>query len=117
MSKVLFVSVMGRDCTLNGVTSGKSGVYLDMDDHQDIYSCPSGTPDLVLIVNKNPQGVSRGDLVVHSKTREVHSVYAAPYVYGVVRTEGGMFGGHYIITSDSRFPYESPIPVHDRFEW
>jgi hypothetical protein len=27
-----------------------------------------------------------------------------------------MFGGNYISTSDSRFPSDQPIPVHDRFE-
>lgn len=29
---------------------------------------------------------------------------------------GPMFGGCYITSSDSRFPGEYPIPVHDRFE-
>jgi hypothetical protein len=34
---------------------------------------------------------------------------------GTPRT-GGMFGGNYIESSDSRFPTTAPIPVHDRFE-
>jgi hypothetical protein len=34
---------------------------------------------------------------------------------GTIR-KGGMFGGNYISTSDSRFPTSAPIPVHDRFE-
>lgn len=29
---------------------------------------------------------------------------------------GPMFGGNYISTSDSRFPCDYPIPVHDRWE-
>ena len=29
---------------------------------------------------------------------------------------GPMFGGNFIYTSDSRFPNDYPIPVHDRFE-
>ncbi len=29
---------------------------------------------------------------------------------------GGMFGGNFVHTSDSRFPSDYPIPVHDRFE-
>jgi hypothetical protein len=29
---------------------------------------------------------------------------------------GPMFGGNFIYSSDSRFPSNYPIPVHDRFE-
>lgn len=29
---------------------------------------------------------------------------------------GPMFGGSFIYTSDSRFPNDYPIPLHDRFE-
>lgn len=29
---------------------------------------------------------------------------------------GPMFGGNYVSTSDSRFPSDYPIPVHDRYE-
>ena len=29
---------------------------------------------------------------------------------------GPMFGGHFIHTSDQRFPCDYPIPLHDRFE-
>jgi hypothetical protein len=29
---------------------------------------------------------------------------------------GGMFGGRWIHTSDSRFPISGPVPVFDRFE-
>lgn len=29
---------------------------------------------------------------------------------------GPMFGGTFIHTSDSRFPFDYPIPLHDRFE-
>ena len=47
--------------------------------------------------------------------------YAEPLVKPA---DGGcqMFGGNYIMTSDSRFPHQNglttayPIPVHDRFE-
>ena len=27
-----------------------------------------------------------------------------------------MFGGNFVYTSDSRFPSDYPIPIHDRFE-
>ena len=29
---------------------------------------------------------------------------------------GPMFGGNYIYSNDSRFPSDTPIPLHDRFE-
>jgi len=29
---------------------------------------------------------------------------------------GGMMGGSFIWTSDSRFPADHPVPLHDRFE-
>jgi len=34
----------------------------------------------------------------------------------LIRTEGYMFGGNFIYTSDSRFPGVGPIPIHDRQE-
>lgn len=44
---------------------------------------------------------------------EREHVYAVPY--GM--PEGGsMFGGCFIYCSDSRFPMEYPIPLHDRVE-
>lgn len=30
---------------------------------------------------------------------------------------GPMFGGTFIYTSDSRFPADYPLPLHDRYEW
>ena len=42
-----------------------------------------------------------------------------PYVHAVPASLKGkqvMFGGNYITTSDSRFPNQYPIPVHDRVE-
>lgn len=29
---------------------------------------------------------------------------------------GPMFGGNFLYTSDSRFPSDYPIPIHDRYE-
>ena len=42
-----------------------------------------------------------------------------PYVHAVPASLKGqqvMFGGNYIVTSDSRFPNQYPIPIHDRVE-
>lgn len=42
-------------------------------------------------------------------------VRAVPVIDGKPKT-GGMFGGNYISTSDSRMPVHGPIPLFDRFE-
>jgi hypothetical protein len=31
-------------------------------------------------------------------------------------TRLGMMDGHYLESSDSRWPFSSPVPIHDRFE-
>lgn len=33
-----------------------------------------------------------------------------------IQAENNMFGGNFIYSSDSRFPSQYPIPVHDRVE-
>jgi hypothetical protein len=32
------------------------------------------------------------------------------------QANGPMFGGNFISSSDSRFPFHYPLPIHDRFE-
>lgn len=39
--------------------------------------------------------------------------YAKPVVHEHRHT---MFGGNFIYSSDSRFPFDYPIPIHDRVE-
>lgn len=34
-----------------------------------------------------------------------------------VGRSGGMAGGTFVYTSDSRFPFDYPLALHDRFEW
>ena len=53
------------------------------------------------------------DYVSEHRVCRVRAVPVAPD--GSPRT-GGMFGGHYITSSDSRFPISGPVPVFDRFE-
>lgn len=47
--------------------------------------------------------------------------YLTAYVYGpngelLDGPKGAMFGGCFVYSSDSRFPYDYPVPLHDRFE-
>ena len=95
----VFVGIMGPDCTNYGVTSGKTNA------------------DLVL------DGEPTSDQITHAKKSETPLLQLKPRRVGTIpmavpygETGYPMFGGHWIYTSDSRFPFEHPIPVHDRFE-
>ena len=97
----LMVEVMGTDCTNGGATSGKAHAFLVL----------TGEPE--------PQ---REDLPLALRfpylflrpRRRSQIPMAVPV--GTDKDEYPMFGGHFIYTSDSRFPFEHPIPVHDRYE-
>lgn len=106
----LLVFIMGDDCTNRGATSGKSDAVLINVDGP--FRPSEHTPALALVEDDGPTGYL--NVRKHSVTAEVHRVKACPVVDGEVRC--GMFGGHFVHTSDSRFPYSSPIPVFDRFE-
>ena len=143
--KGLTCSIMGTDCTAGGVTSGHKTALLIGDGISGPFGQTDDTPTLVLEYDLDPQGARAGQLSVAnvswiralmgkgdwetgvstfecmgedwaSKHRIVNVVARPLGPDGKPRT-GGMFGGHYIKTSDSRWPVTSPIPVHDRFEY
>lgn len=72
----------------------------------------SSTHDRVLLVGEDipPVSESREDIPVVNLVRRT--------VFGRerIQVENGMFGGNFVYTSDSRFPSQYPIPVHDRTE-
>ena len=107
--KGLMVSIMGSDCTNGGATSGKDHAVLEVKGCEVFNSGPDA-PALVLLEDDGCTGY----LNVTKNENEVHRVKAVPIIDG--KPKAGMFGGNFIITSDSRFPYSSPIPVFDRFE-
>lgn len=102
----VYRGAQGNDCTLNGVTSKHNAVLLvgpDVDGpFKVIGSIDGNTPVLYLHSWTSTE-----------KGKEVISYYASP------DSENGMrycFGGNFIYTSDSRFPSNSAIKVHDRCE-
>lgn len=98
MRKGLLVFIMGQDCTNNGVTSAKTKAILTGGRMPEIFEPDQHAPELVLHSHN-------GRLIavpVESK--------AGP------DDVGPMFGGHWVYTSDSRFPVDHPIAVFDRFE-
>ena len=99
MSKGLLVSIYRSDydCKLN-VLYGKKKAVLTGFGIPEIFTPSEECPELVLMVPKGKYNYCEPNLA----TPEGHTSY--------------MDGGSFISTSDSRFPYEGAIPVHDRTE-
>ena len=132
----LMVEIMGDDCTNHGVTSGgRSHCILVGDGIKAPFSGNPETPLLTLVIDWEPRGCAAGymmlakpeflkrigklspdpflDYAAKHRAVRVRAVPVGPD--GKPRT-GGMFGGHFISTCDSRFPISGPVPVFDRFE-
>ena len=98
LKKVLIVDIMGTDCTNNGVTSGKTDAYL-----------------------LNDEGPFEVDIESENLRFPILELCEGPYnTINVKPINTGnkwyMFGGHFVYSSDSRFPSHQPIHVHDRHE-
>lgn len=126
----LLVEVMGRDCTNSGATSGKRKAILIGPGVPEIFNPSPDAPALYLIADTAPVGAAAGSLQLASTgwaeemglprgrhCAEAHTVRVRAVPLGPDGPVlGGMAGGHYIHTSDGRFPTHAPIPVHDRIE-
>lgn len=99
------------DCTANGVTSKHWGVALfsaDSTNEEIEEYCKTNNVDrtscLRVVVRENP---------IYGNYAEV--VFKTPASTGTY-----MFGGNYVVTSDSRYSeiagMKHPLSVHDRFE-
>ena len=78
-----------------------------------------------LLVGENILKVFEASLDLPAVTIQVKLVYERRYYYAVPLDEDGepldkrfrvMNGGCFIWSSDSRFPFRYPIPLHDRLE-
>jgi hypothetical protein len=87
------------------------------------FNCTMGvtsTHDTVLLVGEGIPGVSESDgmdlpilKVVRRNICGREHIHAEP----IEDPKGNrMFGGNFVYSSDSRFPSDYPIPVHDRVE-
>ena len=96
----IFVDIIGRDCTNNGVTSGEINAFLVLEkgvSYDEEHLKEHHFPILRLVSGFG----SRKLMAVQYHSANEHRF---------------MFGGHFIYTSDSRFPSDQPIHVHDRME-
>lgn len=108
-SNKLFCSVIGSDCTNHGVTSGKSHVTVEC-----VPGADSGA-DLQVSINYDYKPLRAGYLVVVEDRRSEPRI-ARVMAWPANKERPGMFGGNFVKTSDSRFPFATPIPVFDRYE-
>ena len=96
----VYKKVKGGDSTANGLTSHKTDLMLVFDGVQSPFTVQEGEDYLVL------------------KTK---SFRGKKYKYCVPKSildsgNHSMFGGNFVYSSDSRFPNDYPLPVHDRVE-
>lgn len=88
------------DCTLGGVSSKHARFILTgLGKDSEIFEPDAENPELRLV-------------------KKAYSFGTHYYAVPADKPDGGMFGGNYIDTSDSRFKAVCgyPIPIHDRFE-
>lgn len=93
------------DCTNDGISASQERLYLVCD--QGFHDLPDGDPRLIRLVKRSFHGGESAHLSVEPVNDPR---------YGDGKHVGPMFGGNFVYTSDSRFPSDYPIPIHDRFE-
>lgn len=86
------------DCTNKGISSYVDGLYLIV---------PDGFCDMP---EEDPRVMEVRHIGDHAYVTSVHPFCAPDAVIGP------MMGGNFVYSSDSRFPSEYPLPVHDRWE-
>ena len=98
-----------NDCTNGGISSRHKTLYLLCEDQEKAQKeawnwskVDENDERLIKIVRSTPCGRPY--------------VHAEPVNDPNKREIGYMFGGNFIYTSDSRFPENYPIPLHDRSE-
>lgn len=95
------------DTTNNGLSSKVSNAYL-------VWDVDPLNEDQILEDFYNEKGE---DFFV-AKERSIFGKYSMIVVPYTIWKSGkhSMFGGNFLYTSDSRFPSEAPIAIHDRVE-
>ena len=101
----VYKSPMG-DCTNKGISYQRDTLILISWEptHHHVFKCPkmfsgNGTNSVKIVPGNVPEYVKA--IPVKEKSKN---------------DLGPMFGGNFIYSSDSRFPFKYPIPIHDRYE-
>lgn len=97
----IYQNKRGRNCSNGGVSSKHNEVILVGNNVPEIFEPTEKMPAVLL---KSKPGIGGPYL------------YAVPIEKQDPNKTGYMFGGCFIYCSDSRFPSQQPIPLHDRQE-
>lgn len=113
----VLVNKQTGDCSANGISSKYDSLYLVNNRYEEFSDIvPKKVPEIFEIDENEKHRI----LEIKFKLRNDGSVYY--YAVPLFKSEfqekmnGPMNGGNFVHTSDSRFPFEGPIPIHDRFE-
>jgi hypothetical protein len=87
------------DCTNNGLSSKGSEAILIWNETREEIEKIISTEKIIFILSEG---------LGHQKYR------ALPITHD--GKKWAMFGGNFLWSSDSRFPHDAPIPIHDRYE-
>lgn len=103
IKKGLLVTVFkaNYDCTANGISSKLDRLILIGDGVVELFGGNEDNSNVVKLVRR--------------KIGNREYLHCEPLEKPIGKN-GPMFGGNFIYTSDSRFPNDYPISIHDRFE-
>lgn len=114
--KKINVDIIGSDCAGFGVTAEQTRGIL----HLETPKLSDLSDTLVNLIAV--EGERTGRMIVKKGenygeyTAQRTKVVALIEVDGKIKESGAMFSGQFVIASDSRFPYDSPVPCHTRVE-
>ena len=91
------------DCTGGGISSNKNELILTS------FKTREGEVNLAHIF----EGDETNSVKIIENVPNHYCAVPLVYPEGMI---GPMFGGNFIYTCDSRFPFKYPVPIHDRFE-
>lgn len=95
------------DCSNGGISAGNNTLYLECE--RGFLDKDPSDPTCLRLVKRE----FGGGTYYHA---ESYTGKAAIFSRTDGATVGPLFGGTFIYTSDSRFPADYPIPLHDRYE-
>jgi hypothetical protein len=74
-------------------------------------------PNIPEIFEGDADGTNYVKIIKRAPTgKEIFTAYPCDAEGNIDKKTWYMFGGCYLMTSDSRFPFQYPVPLHDRTE-
>lgn len=95
------------DCDINILHGHSSAILVWDEDLSELEPEINGQKVLIVATRMIPSKENMLDRVPHYSVRPLKESNEGKWL---------MFGGTYVSTSDSRFPSDYPLPLHDRFE-